>query len=624
MLLDSIKNSEDLKALNPAQYAEFAEEIRSFLIDKVSEHGGHLASNLGVVELTMALHIALDLPEDKIIWDVGHQAYTHKLLSGRREEFDTLREYQGLSGFPKRHESPYDAFDTGHSSTSISAGLGYVEARDRLKQNYTVVSVIGDGALSGGMAYEALNNVSSVKSNFIIILNDNEMSISKSTGGFSGYLSQFRVSQGYNNLKKNIRKGLSTVPGVGQNLVDHISDSKMAFKQFISIPGRVFEDLDINYIGPIDGHNVKDMVRILLEAKQADHPILIHIKTQKGKGYRPAELNPSKFHGISPFDIRTGQTKASKKSPDYTQVFSETICELAGRDKRICAITAAMLDGTGLKKFQSLYPKRLYDVGIAEEHAVTFAAGMAAGGLKPVVAIYSTFLQRAYDQLIHDVCLQELPVVFAVDRSGLVGADGETHQGIFDLSYLCSIPGMTVFAPKNAWELKEGLSFGLGLNRPFAIRYPRGAAFNGLTEHKEPIKLGKSEWIWEGSRVMLLAIGSMVETAVAVRELLLEKGIDAGVINARFAAPLDDSMLQKLSEEYDYIVTLEENVLRGGFGESVSEYLYDHGFKGRVYKVGIPDRFVNQGNVSVLKKELQMDAESVASHVLEDLDERTT
>lgn len=609
-MLEEIRTPEDLKSLDPGKYPALAEEIRQFLIEKVSEHGGHLASNLGVVELTIALHLALDLPEDKIVWDVGHQAYTHKLLSGRRDEFDNLREYEGLSGFPKRRESEYDSFDTGHSSTSISAGLGLVEARDRLHKDYTVAAVIGDGALSGGMAYEALNNASRLKSNFIIVLNDNNMSISESTGGFSSYLSKIRVGSGYNNLKKDVSRSLSKVPGVGESLVENIVRAKMALKQ-IMVPGMFFENLDITYVGPIDGHDISQMVRILEEAKKIERPILIHVKTKKGKGYAPAEKYPSRFHGVGHFDIETGKSTDEKTGISYTEAFSHTICKLAEKDEKIVAVTAAMQEGTGLKKFASLYPDRIFDVGIAEEHAVTFAAGMAAGGLKPVVAIYSTFLQRAYDQIIHDVCLQELPVVFAIDRAGLVGSDGETHQGIFDLSYLRNIPGMTVFAPKNKYELRSGLEFGIKSEKPFAIRYPRGTAYSGLKEYQAPIEMGKSEVIFEGKEIALLAVGSMVETALEVREKLKAYGVTAALINVRFVKPMDRELLSELAKKYPCFVTMEENVVSGGFGEAVSAFVEEQGFKTAVLKSAIPDTFVEQGPVPLLKKNLGLDADSI-------------
>ncbi len=615
-MLEKISSPEDLKALDPGKYQELAAEIRQFLLEKVSEHGGHLASNLGVVELTMALLLALDLPEDKIVWDVGHQAYTHKLLTGRRDGFDSLREYGGLSGFPKRKESEYDCFDTGHSSTSISAGLGLVEARDRMGGSYTVVSVIGDGALSGGMAYEALNNASRLTSNFIIVLNDNNMSISESTGGFSRYLSGIRLGSGYNNLKRDVRRGLSKVPGVGESLVENISQAKMALKQMVMVPGMLFENLDITYVGPIDGYNIPQMVRILEEAKKIDRPVLIHVKTKKGKGYEPAERYPARYHGVTPFDIETGKSLAGGGSPSYTEAFSRTVCRLAGKDERIVAVTAAMTEGTGLKRFASLYPERFYDVGIAEEHAVTFAAGMAAGGLKPVVAVYSTFLQRAYDQILHDVCLQKLPVVFALDRAGLVGSDGETHHGMFDLSYLGSIPGMTVFAPKNRYELRDGLTFGLGLGAPFAIRYPRGAAWAGLREYKAPIELGKSEVIFRGEKIALLAVGSMVETALAVRDGLLKAGIEATLVNVRFVKPMDTALFGELLRDHGMFVTMEENVVTGGFGERFSGWLEERRTRARVVKAAIPDTFVEQGGTEALKKKLGLSAEGILERVL--------
>ncbi|MCI8550158.1 MAG: 1-deoxy-D-xylulose-5-phosphate synthase [Lachnospiraceae bacterium] len=615
-MLENISSPEDLKALDPGKYQELAEEIRQFLLEKVSEHGGHLASNLGVVELTMALHLALDLPEDKIVWDVGHQSYTHKLLSGRRDGFDSLREYGGLSGFPKRKESEYDCFDTGHSSTSISAGLGLVEARDRLGESYTVVSVIGDGALSGGMAYEALNNASRLTSNFIIVLNDNNMSISESTGGFSKYLSGIRLGSGYNNLKRDVRRGLSKVPGVGESLVENISQAKMALKQMVLVPGMLFENLDITYVGPIDGYNIPQMVRIFEEAKRIDRPVLIHVKTKKGKGYGPAERNPSRYHGVTPFDVETGEGNKKPSAPGYTDAFSHALCKLAKEDEKIVAVTAAMPEGTGLKRFSSLYPKRFFDVGIAEEHAVTFAAGMAAGGLKPVVAVYSTFLQRAYDQMIHDVCLQKLPVVFAIDRAGLVGSDGETHHGMFDLSYLCSMPGMTVFAPKNKYELRDGLKFGLSCGKPFAIRYPRGTAWAGLKEHKTPLELGKSEVVCQGKDIALLAVGSMVETGFEVYKELKKRRIDATLINVRFVKPMDTELFMTLTKTHRLFVTMEENVETGGFGERVAGWICQQSLKTRLIRAAIPDTFVEQGDVALLKKNLWLDVESVVERIV--------
>ncbi len=615
-MLEKISSPEDLKALDPGKYQELAEEIRQFLLEKVSEHGGHLASNLGVVELTMALHLALDLPEDKIVWDVGHQSYTHKLLSGRKDGFDSLREYGGLSGFPKRKESEYDCFDTGHSSTSISAGLGLVEARERLGETYTVVSVIGDGALSGGMAYEALNNASRLTSNFIIVLNDNNMSISESTGGFSKYLSGIRLGSGYNNLKRDVRRGLSKVPGVGESLVENISQAKMALKQMVLVPGMLFENLDITYVGPIDGYNIPQMVRIFEEAKRIDRPVLIHVKTKKGKGYGPAERNPARYHGVTSFDVETGEGNKKPAAPGYTDAFSHALCKLAKEDEKIVAVTAAMPEGTGLKRFSSLYPTRFFDVGIAEEHAVTFAAGMAAGGLKPVVAVYSTFLQRAYDQIIHDVCLQKLPVVFAIDRAGLVGSDGETHHGMFDLSYLCSMPGMTVFAPKNKYELRDGLNFGFSCGKPFAIRYPRGTAWAGLKGHKTPLELGKSEVVFQGKGIALLAVGSMVETGFEVYKELKKQGIDATLINVRFVKPMDTELFMTLTKTHRLFVTMEENVETGGFGERVAGWICGQSLETRLVRAAIPDTFVEQGDTALLKKNLRLDAESIVERIV--------
>ena len=457
MILEKINKPNDIKKLDPIEYNQLADEIRTFLIDNISKTGGHLASNLGVVELTMALHIVFNLPQDKLIWDVGHQSYTHKILSGRKEMFNDLRKFGGMSGFPKRNESNFDAFDTGHSSTSISAGLGYVCARDIQKEHYNVISVIGDGALTGGMAYEALNNAGQLKSNFIIVLNDNKMSISKNVGGVNEMLSNIRSSDSYYNLKDGVVNTLYKIPG-GHKLVDSIKHTKSNIKQII-LPGQMFLDMGLNYLGPVNGHDIEKLIKLFNIAKRIDGPCLIHVVTQKGHGYKPAERNPSKFHGIAPFDIETGNLLNKNPKTTYTDVFSKTICALAKNDNKIAAVTAAMPDGTGLRKFSHWFPERFYDVGIAEEHATTFCAGLAAGGLKPVFAVYSSFLQRAYDQILHDVCIQQLHVVFAIDRAGLVGSDGETHQGIFDLSYLGTIPNMSIFAPKNDTELAAGLEF---------------------------------------------------------------------------------------------------------------------------------------------------------------------
>ena len=513
MILEQIQNPEDIKKLDLEEQKLLAQEIRDFLIEKISVTGGHLASNLGVVELTIAMFLSFDLPEDKIIWDVGHQAYTHKILSGSREMSDELRQYGGISGFPKRKESPYDAFDTGHSSTSISAGLGMAQGRDILGQDHYVVSVIGDGALTGGMAYEALNNAARMNRNFIIVLNDNNMSISENVGGMSRYLNGIRTGEGYNDLKRLVNNSLEKVPVIGRPLIDKISRTKNGIKQLL-IPGMLFENMGITYLGPVDGHDIRALRKVFREAKKLDHAVLVHVRTKKGKGYAPAERNPSRFHGISPFDVETGKPKAEKKYPDYTDIFAKKLCQLAEKDERIVAVTAAMPDGTGLSHFAKRFPKRFFDVGIAEEHAVTSAAGKAPAGLRPVVAVYSSFLQRGYDQIVHDVCIQNLPVLFCIDRAGLVGSDGETHQGIFDYSYLTSVPNMSVMAPKNLWELRAMLDFAMTYDRPLAIRYPRGQAYRGLKEFAAPVEYGKGELLYEEEDCALLAVGSMVSTEV--------------------------------------------------------------------------------------------------------------
>ena len=610
MLLDHIKQSSDIKKLKEDQYPELAREIRQFLIEKISKTGGHLASNLGVVELTMALHLAFDLPKDKIVWDVGHQAYTHKLLSGRKAGFDDLRQFGGMSGFPKRKESPYDAFDTGHSSTSISAGLGIAQAREITGEEYSVISVIGDGALTGGMAYEALNNAAQIKKNFIIVLNDNEMSISKNVGGMSRYLSSVRTKEGYAELKLKVERGLSSIPVIGKPMAYGLYQLKNGIKQFL-VPGMLFEDMGITYLGPVDGHDVKTMIRVFKEAKRVQHAVLVHVLTKKGKGYAPAEKNPSAFHGVNPFDISTGKPKKAKTAPSYTDVFSKKLVELAGRDKRIVAITAAMPDGTGLTRFKNEFPDRFFDVGIAEQHAVTSAAGMAAAGMRPVVAVYSSFLQRGFDQILHDVCIQNLPVVFAVDRAGLVGSDGETHQGIFDLSYLTCIPNMAVLAPKNRWELEKELEFAFQYPGPIAIRYPRGEGYQGLKEYQAPVEFRRGELISEGEGIALLAVGSMVSTAEHIRDKLKEEGYDLTLANGRFIKPIDVKLVDRLAATHDCIVTLEENVLQGGFGLQVTSYVHKHYPDVRVLNIALPDAYVEHGNVSLLREALGIDSDSI-------------
>lgn len=611
--LDRINEANDIKKIEPEAYDALASEIRSFIIESVSEHGGHLASNLGVVELTMALHLCMDFPNDKLIWDVGHQAYTHKLLTGRKEDFSGLRTFGGMSGFPKHKESPCDAFDTGHSSTSISAALGYARARDLKGEDRTVVAVIGDGSLTGGMAYEALNNVSHLKSNMIIVLNDNKMSISENVGGLSKHLTALRTRESYMDFKMDVEKKLKQIPHVGDSVARSVKKSKDSIRQLF-VKGGFFEDFGIKYIGPIDGHDIKEMVRVLNALKRLNEPVVMHVVTQKGRGYVPAEKNPSAFHGVGSFDIATGESLASK-SLTYTSVFSKTICRLGKAHPDVVTICAAMPDGTGLTAFKKHFPGRFFDVGIAEQHAVTFAAGLAAGGMHPFVAVYSSFLQRAYDQIIHDVCIQNLSVVFCVDRAGLVGADGETHQGIFDLSYLSMIPNMTVCAPKNKYELYDMLYFAYQYHGPIAIRYPRGSAYEGFKNMRPPIEYGKSELMFEGEKIALVAVGSMVQTAVQVREKLLDKGINATVVNARFVCPLDTECLDRLSRDHQWIVTMEENVLKGGFGEACGDYLLAKHEDVRLIHVGVPDVYVEHGGVDQLKKTLRMDADSIVERI---------
>ena len=615
MFLELIQNANDIKKIDPKDYPALAQEIREFLISSISVTGGHLGSNLGAVELTMALHIALDLPEDKIIWDVGHQSYTHKLLTGRREGFTSLRQFHGMSGFPKRKESDCDAFDTGHSSTSISAGLGLVMARDIQQKSNTIVSVIGDGSLTGGMAYEALNNAAKIDTNFIVVLNDNNMSISENVGGVSKYLNNIRTADSYLGLKKSVYDVLLNTK-FGDNMVSGIRRAKNSVKQLV-IPGMLFEDMGLTYLGPVDGHNMNHLLKVLQEAKRVNGPVLVHVLTQKGKGFAPAEKHPARFHGAEPFDIETGLPSKPRNIANYTDIFSTVMCKLGQRDEKVVAITAAMADGTGLKRFRNMYPDRFFDVGIAEQHAVTFAAGLAAGGLKPVVAIYSSFLQRAYDQILHDVCIQNLPVVFAVDRAGIVGSDGETHQGIFDLSFLSGIPNMTVVAPKNKWELSDMMKFAVDFDGPIAIRYPRGTAYDGLKEYREEIALGKSEWIYREKGIALFAVGSMVKTAEAVYAALKDLGYNVSLINARFVKPIDEEAIKVACKDHSLIVTMEENVASGGYGSRIMEYMNREGLKNTLLPISIPDAYVEHGNVELLKKEIELDGESIVNRILE-------
>lgn len=615
MILEKINKANDLHRIPLAEFPELAEEIRQFLIESVSKTGGHLASNLGAVELTLALHNVLEFPEDKLIWDVGHQAYTHKILTGRKDLFSSLRQEGGLSGFPKRNESECDSFDTGHSSNSLSAGLGYVRARDLRGENYRVVSVIGDGALTGGMAYEALNNAAELETNFIIVLNDNTMSISKNVGGISSYLSAVRTAQSYTGLKLSVTNSLKKIPRVGEQLVDAVRRTKTSIKQLF-IPGMWFEDMGITYLGPADGHDMLQMMKLFNEAKRVQGPVLVHVVTEKGRGYEPAVRHPARFHGTAAFDIGTG-LPLKKGKPTYTDIFSTVMRKMGDREKNVVAITAAMPTGTGLKRFANMFPERFFDVGIAEGHAVTFAAGLALGGMVPVFAVYSSFLQRAIDQVLHDVCMQKLHVVFAIDRAGLVGSDGETHNGCFDLSYLSMMPNMTVMAPKNIWELSDMMKYAIHADGPIAVRYPRGEAYDGLQKFRAPIERGKAEVISRGKDVALLALGSMVKTAEQVWKTLREQGKEVTFVNMRFAKPFDRELLDDLAQDHRLMITMEENNQSGGFGEQVAAYLNSRYPQIKVRILAIQDRFVEHGNVEKWKKELGLDAQSVL-RIIED------
>ncbi len=645
--LSLIKKANDIKNIPPEGYDDLAEEIRQFIITAVSRTGGHLASNLGVVELTMALHLCLELPRDKIIWDVGHQCYTHKLLTGRRDAFEGLRAYGGMSGFPKGKESACDAFDTGHSSTSLSAALGYAKARDLLGEKYTIAAVIGDGSMTGGMAYEALNNIARLDSNLIIVLNDNKMSISENVGGFSQYLNHLRMSKSYINLKDDVESILRRIPRIGDSVAEGVRRSKDSIKQLLISDG-FFGALGIDYLGPIDGHDIAQLIRGITVAKRSRRPIVLHVITQKGHGYAPAENAPAHFHGVGKFDVETGAASTGG-GHTYTDVFAGSLCRIATADERVVAVTAAMPDGTGLSRFEKRFPKRFFDVGIAEGHAVTFAAGLAKGGLKPYFAVYSSFLQRGFDQIVHDVCMQNLPVVFCVDRAGLVGADGETHQGVFDLSYLNLMPNMTICAPKNKYELFDMIRFSADFDGPLAIRYPRGAAYGGLKAYRAPIVRGESEMLVRGSDVALLAVGSMVRTAMEVREMLAEDGLDVTVVNVRFVKPLDEALLETLPVGHRLIVTMEENVLSGGFGTAVDAWYEakghppDGGYAREnrgpdaacemkestagelpeILNIAIRDQFVEQGSISELSRALGIDAASVAARIRQCLGDRS-
>ena len=616
-ILNKISGVNDIKKLSFDELTILASEVRDFIIEATSKNGGHLASSLGVVELTIALIKSYDFPKDKIIWDVGHQSYAYKILTDRKDAFVDLRSFGGISGFPKRKESAYDSFDTGHSSTSISAGLGMCVARDLNKDDYKIVTVIGDGALTGGMAFEALNNLSNLKSNYIIILNDNEMSISKSEGGLNKALLGVRSSKRYTELKNNLKNKLEK-SAVGLFIKKILVTIVNIVKQISESEGMLFENLDINYVGPINGHDIREMTNAITKAQKLNEPVIIHVKTIKGKGYEPAEKNPTLYHGVGPYDIETGKLFASENGITYTKVFSNKLIELAKKDEKLVAITAAMADGTGLKEFSTLFPDRFFDVGICEQHAVTFSAGIAVSGIVPIVCIYSSFLQRAFDQIIHDVCLQNQHVVFAIDRAGLVGADGETHQGIFDISFLRLIPNMTILAPKNANELESMLQYAIyDIPGPVAIRYPRGKAYEELSDKNKKIEYGKSELLYDGSKIAIVALGSMVSTAVHLRDKLIEKNISPIVVNLRFAKPIDFEMIDNIcKKDTKELVVMEEGVKSGGIGTTIEDYVHDKGYNIKVVLITLPDAYVEHGNVSKLREALGIDSSSILKKIL--------
>ena len=613
-LIDSLEFPRDIKKLDQKDIEILSNELREFLIESVSKTGGHLASNLGVVDLTLSLFKAFDFKKDKIVWDVGHQSYVYKVLTGRKEGFKNLRQFNGMSGFPKRNESRYDYFDTGHSSTSISAALGIARARDIKKENYHVIAVIGDGALTGGMALEALNDVGFRKTKMIVILNDNQMSISNNVGGLSKYLNKMRIAPRYNKLKNEIHDSLNQ-SNIGKNIADKISKVKDSIKQLV-VPSMLFENMGLKYIGPIDGHDVSVMTEVFKTAKEFDGPVIIHTITQKGKGYALAEESPCKYHGVNPFDLESGESKISSKN-NYSKAFGESLVNLARKDKRITAITAAMPDGTGLKPFSKEFRDRFFDVGIAEQHAVTLAAGMACNGLKPVFAVYSTFLQRGLDQVIHDVCIQNLPVVFAVDRAGIVGEDGETHQGIMDISYLSMIPNMTIVAPKCLGEVDILLKWAFEKNSPVAIRYPRGGDIIDNISPISEVNYGKWEIVNEGSKTCIIATGKMVQHAVFAKEMIYEQGINPTIINATFIKPIDKNLIKEICDKGYNILTIEDNILNGGLGNSVKDYLSEIGYRGKIKSLGYDDIFVPQGKVEVLYKAYKLDCESIRESILE-------
>lgn len=617
--LDKINSPEDLKKLDLKKLDRLAEEIRSFLISSISKTGGHLASNLGVVELTIALHYCFNCPKDKIIWDVGHQAYTHKILTGRKNEFVSLRKLDGLSGFPQIKESPYDSFTTGHSSTSISAALGLAKARDIRGENFNVVSVIGDGAMTGGIVYEAMNNAGRNNAKMLIVLNDNQMSISENVGAMSRYLNELRTAEKYMDAKDDIKKTLDKVPLVGHSLTNFVGKTKEGLKYSL-IPNSLFEQLGLKYIGPVDGHDIKKLVHILNKVKRINGPVLLHVITQKGRGYKPAEIYPSKYHGVGKFDVPTGKLIKPSVFETNTEVFSKKLIKLARENKRICGITAAMPSGTGMEAFGKSFPDRMFDVGIAEEHAVIFAAGLANGGLIPVFAVYSTFLQRSYDQIVHDVCLQKLHVIFAVDRAGIVGDDGSTHQGIYDISFMGHIPGLTVMAPKNKYELEDMVEFAVNFDGPISFRYPRGKASDILNSVRTPIEYGKCETVYSGEKIALLSVGAMADEVVGVYEKFISDGYHPELINVRFIWPVDSEMVDRLCNEFDYVFSFEDNIYTGGFGSFMSQALTLKNFKSVYRGFSFPDAYIEQGTRAQLFERYGMDSESLYNKIKDIID----
>lgn len=618
-ILNKVNHPKDIKKLNIKDLKILAKEIREFLLTNISKSGGHLASNLGVTELTIALHYVFDSPKDKLIWDVGHQCYVHKILTGRKEGFKTLRKTDGLSGFPKRKESVHDAFDAGHASTSISAGLGIARARDLKGEDFKVISVIGDGSMTGGMAFEALNDTAHSNTNLIVILNDNQMSIDKNVGGLAKYLNAIRTEPRYIEIKGDVNKILRSIPRVGDGLSHFIEKAKDSIKQFM-VPGMFFEEIGFTYVGPVDGHNLDELLSVLKRVKQLPGPILVHVYSTKGRGYKIAENNPTTYHGVASFNVETGESTV-KKEDDFSSVFGNKLVQLAKKDKKIVAVTAAMPSGTGLIPFMLKYPERCFDVGIAEQHAVTMSAGLAAQGLKPVIAIYSTFLQRAYDQILHDVCIQNLPVIFGVDRAGIVGADGETHQGVFDIAYLSHIPNMNIMAPRDAQELEQMIEFTLHLQRPAAIRYPRGTAYTLDKISRTPLEYGKAEIVEEGESVAVFGVGSMFKTALEVSKILKEYGCSVTLVNPRFIKPLDEETIKYVSSKNKILVTIEDHAKIGGYGSLVSQYLHDQKIKDvDLVRFGWNDEFIPHGSPNDFYKQFGLTAKQIAEKILQTLE----